>query len=208
MSYTNTKRKKERAIFISQYNMNENLEKQINFIYTLEKMKSVYRRTRLLHADRYENDAEHSFHIAAMSFLLKEYAPKDVDMERVVYMLLFHDVVEIEAGDTFAYDVENNKTKREREVRAAEHLYGMLPEAQGEELRDLWEEFEAQETPESHFALAMDRIEPILLNAAGGGGTWKSNQIRKEDIYERIEPVKKFPPLYAMIKEKVDAFFQ
>lgn len=171
-------------------------------------MKSVYRRTHLLYADRFENDAEHSFHIAAMAFILKEYAPENVDMERVVFMLLFHDVVEIEAGDTFAYDTENNKTKREREVRAAEHLYGMLPEEQGKELRDLWEEFEGQETPESHFALAMDRIEPILLNADGGGGTWRSHEIKQEDVYERIEPVRKFPPLYAMIKEKVDAYFE
>ncbi|MDY3118036.1 MAG: HD domain-containing protein [Peptoniphilus sp.] len=188
--------------------MTDHLKKQIDFIYTLEKMKSVYRRTHLLYADRYENDAEHSFHIAAMAFLLKEYAPKEVNMERVVYMLLFHDVVEIEAGDTFAYDAKNNKTKRAREVAAAEHLYGSLPEDQGRELRALWEEFETQETPESHFALAMDRIEPILLNAAGGGGTWKSNAVRKEDVYKRIEPVKEFEPLYAMIVEKVDAYFR
>lgn len=188
--------------------MSQRLDKQIEFIYALEKMKSVYRRTHLLHADRFENDAEHSFHIAAMAFILKEYAPEGVNMERVVFMLLFHDVVEIEAGDTFAYDTENNKTKREREVRAAEHLYGMLPEEQGEELRVLWEEFEAQETPESHFALAMDRIEPILLNAAGGGGTWISHEIKQKDVYARIEPVREFPPLYAMIKEKVDAHFE
>ncbi|MDD7363753.1 MAG: HD domain-containing protein [Peptoniphilus sp.] len=188
--------------------MNDRLEKQINFIYTLEHMKSVYRRSHLIHADRYENDAEHSFHIATMALVLKEYAPSDVDIFRVVSMLLFHDVVEIEAGDTFAYDAENNKTKRAREVAAAEKLYGSLPDDQGAEFRALWDEFEAQETPESHFALAMDRMEPILLNTAGKGGTWRYHEVRYEDVLNRIEPIRQYEPLYGVVRGMVDDFFK
>lgn len=188
--------------------MNKRLEQQIHFIYTLERMKAVYRKSRLIHADRFENDAEHSFHIATMALLLKEYAPPEVDISRVVAMLLFHDVVEIEAGDTFAYDEKHNETKREREVLAAKKLYGSLPEEQGKAFSALWEEFEAQKTPESQFALAMDRMEPILLNVKSDGGTWKEYGVRYEDVLKRIEPIRAYGALYEVVKEKVDRFFE
>lgn len=187
--------------------MDADLKRQIDFIYTLEKMKTVYRRTHLVFGDRYENDAEHSFHIAAMALILKDHAPSNVDIGRVVSMLLFHDVVEIEAGDTFAYDKELNKSKREREVAAADKLYGSLPKDLGDEFRNLWEEFEAQETPESHFALAMDRMEPILLNAARDGGSWNEHHIRYQDVLDRIAPIKRYPKLYDVILKKVDDYF-
>lgn len=187
--------------------MNTRLKKQIDFIYTLEKMKAIERKTHLIYADRFENDAEHSFHIAAMALILKEYAPKNIDLERVISMLLFHDVVEIEAGDTFAYDEALNQSKRVRETRAAEMLYGALPEDQGEAFRALWDEFEAQETLESRFALAMDRMEPILLNAAGCGGSWKYHHVKREDVLQRIEPLREFAPLYEVVLQIVDNFF-
>lgn len=187
--------------------MDADLKKQIDFIYTLEKMKTVYRKSHLVYGDRYENDAEHSFHIAAMALILKNHAPSHVDISRVVAMLLFHDVVEIEAGDTFAYDKELNESKREREVAAAEKLYGSLPEELGVEFRNLWEEFEAQETPESHFALAMDRMEPILLNAVNDGGTWNERYILYEDVIKRIAPIARYPELYDVILKKVDDYF-
>lgn len=187
--------------------MNRDLKRQIDFIYTLEKMKTVYRKTHLVYGDRYENDAEHSFHIAAMALILKDHAPSHVDISRVVAMLLFHDVVEIEAGDTFAYDKKLNESKREREVAAANKLYGSLPEELGEEFRNLWEEFEAQETPESHFALAMDRMEPILLNAVNDGGTWNEHHVPYEDVLKRIAPIARYPELYDVILKKVDDYF-
>lgn len=187
--------------------MDRDLKRQIDFIYTLEKMKTVYRKTHLVYGDRYENDAEHSFHIAAMALILKDHAPSHVDISRVVAMLLFHDVVEIEAGDTFAYDKKLNESKREREVAAANKLYGSLPKELGEEFRNLWEEFEAQETPESHFALAMDRMEPILLNAVNDGGTWNEHHVLYDDVLKRIAPIERYPELYDVILKKVDDYF-
>lgn len=184
------------------------LEEKIEFIYTLERMKNVYRRTKLLHEARYENDAEHSFHIAAMAYILRDFAPEDVDFERVLLLLLYHDVVEIEAGDTFAYDAEGNKSKLEREIRAADSLFGILPEASARKTRALWDEFEAQETPESHFALAMDRMQPILLNVATGGNSWNEHAVKMEDVLVRMEPIKRYPALYDYMYEKVSAFFE
>lgn len=163
------------------------LKKQMNFIKKLDYMKTIMRKTKLYSCDRYENDAEHTFHILAMNYILKEYAPENCNIQRVFEMLLFHDVVEIEAGDTFAYDKVAHNTKKEREEAAAENIFGLLPKDQMNEVMNLWIEFEEQNTIESKFALAMDRIEPIYLNALNNGGSWKENKIPKEDVLKRIE---------------------
>lgn len=162
------------------------LNEQMEFIKKLDEMKTIERKTKLTTLDRYENDAEHTYHILAMTNILKEYAPKDCDIQKVMDMLIFHDVVEIEAGDTFAYDIQGNKSKWEREFKAAKKIFGILPNDQGEKLFSLWIEFEKQETVESKFALAMDRIQPIYMNALNGGGSWKENNIEKSAIIERV----------------------
>lgn len=167
------------------------LEKQMDFIKKLDLMKTITRRTKIVSSNRYENDAEHTFHIAAMAYILKEYAPEDCKIEKSIIMLLFHDVVEIEAGDTFAYDTQGNKTKELREQQAAHNLFGLLPEDQKEDILNLWLEFEAQETPESQFALAMDRLQPIYLNALNCGGSWRENNVEREAVINRIKGLRK-----------------
>lgn len=184
------------------------LKKQMDFIKKLDWMKTIIRKTKLVSCDRYENDAEHTFHILAMTYILKEYAPETCDRQRVMDMLLFHDVVEIEAGDTFAYDKNGHKSKWEREKKAAENLFGILPEEQYKSILDLWIEFEKQETIESKFALAMDRIEPIYLNALNNGGSWKENNIPKQDILERIDFISNFSPeLYEFTLKLINSHF-
>ena len=163
----------------------ERLEKQLSFILEIDKVKQIFRQTYLADGERKENDAEHSWHIALMAILLKEYANEEVDILHVVTMLLIHDLVEIDAGDTYAYDREGEKTKREREVAAAKRLFGMLPKDQGEYFRDLWEEFEAWETPEAKFAHVMDNCQPLFLNDASDGKSWREHGVKKSQIYRR-----------------------
>ena len=165
----------------------ERLEKQLSFILEIDKVKQIFRQTYLADGERKENDAEHSWHIALMAILLKEYANEEVDILHVVTMLLIHDLVEIDAGDTYAYDREGEKTKREREVAAAKRLFGMLPKDQGEYFRDLWEEFEAWETPEAKFAHVMDNCQPLFLNDASDGKSWREHGVKKSQIYRRNE---------------------
>ncbi|MCD1146971.1 HD domain-containing protein [Peptoniphilus sp. KCTC 25270] len=181
------------------------LQKTINFITKLDEMKNIYRRTSLIGSKRKENDAEHTFHIASMAYLLKEYAPEGCDIHRVIIMLLFHDVVEIEAGDTFAYDLEGDKDKFQREMEAANHLFGILPNEMEEEVKSLWLEFEKQETIDSQFALTMDRLQPILLNACNGGGTWKEEKVPKEKVYARVEFMKDVTEeLYEFVRNLIE----
>ncbi len=165
--------------------------KDIEFIVELDKMKSIFRMTSVIGEDRHEDDAQHSWHISVMAMLLSEYANEKVDTCKVIKMLLTHDLVELYAGDTFCYDNIGNMDKRERELAAADKLYGMLDEDKAKELRDLWDEFEEQKTPEAIFAASMDRLQPMLSNYNNNGGTWKKHNVAKEDIYKRIEPVKK-----------------
>lgn len=189
--------------------MNQRLKKQFEFIKTLDEMKSIFRMTNLIGSERKENDAEHTFHIATMAVILHEYADEEVDLEHVIKLLLFHDIVEIDAGDTFAYDKEHNKSKLDREKKAAEHLYGLLPEDQAEEFKALWYEFEAQETPESKFALVMDRLQPVYLNYLNGGGTWKEHHVTKEEVLHRIMPFEKASKtLYEFTLHIIDEFFE
>lgn len=167
------------------------LLKDIEFIVEIDRMKKILRQTSVIGLDQRENDAEHSWHISIMAMILKEYSNEEIDILKVIKMLLTHDLVEIYAGDTFCYDVKGNEDKRERELKAAEKIYGMLDEDKGKELRSLWDEFEEMNTPESLFAASMDRIQPMLSNYYNDGGTWKKYSVEKENIYKRISPVEK-----------------
>ena len=163
------------------------LEQQINFIMEVDKVKKITRQTYLSDGSRPENDAEHSFHLAMMCFLLKEYANEEIDVLHTMEMVLIHDVIEIDAGDTYAYDSLGNQSKREREVKAAERIFNLLPEDQASYVRALWDEFEEGATPEARFANALDKIQPLLLNDASGGDTWKSHGISISQILKRNE---------------------
>lgn len=157
----------------------ERLEDQIRFLVEIDKAKNVLRRSVLTDGSRRENDAEHSWHLAVMALILREYANEPIDLLRVVKMLLIHDLVEIDAGDTFAYDDAAHEDKEEREKAAADRIFGLLPPDQELEFRQLWEEFERRETPEARFAAALDRLHPLLQNFHSGGITWRRHGITK-----------------------------
>lgn len=161
------------------------LEQQMDFCRELDKEKFITRQTYLTDGIRKENDAEHAWHMAVMAILLSEYANEPIDILKTVTMILLHDVVEIDAGDTYAYDEEGKKTQHEREVSAADRLYGMLPADQQEKLRALFDEFEACETPEARFARAMDNIQPLMLNAATEGKSWAERGVRLSQVLAR-----------------------
>lgn len=163
----------------------ERLEKQFQFIEEIDKEKFIGRQTYLTGAARKENDAEHAWHMAIMTVLLSEYANEEIDVLKTITMLLIHDIVEIDAGDTYAYDTEGAKTQREREEKAADRIFGMLPEDQAKKFRDIWEEFEAKETPEAKFARAMDNVQPMMLNAKTDGKAWKEHGVHLNQILKR-----------------------
>lgn len=163
------------------------LEKQMAFIRETDKMKNIVRQSYIADGSRKETDAEHSWHLALMALLLSEYANEAVDTQHVVAMTLVHDLIEIDAGDTYAYDAQANQSKKEREQKAADRLFSMLPEDQGRKLYALWEEFEANETPEARFANALDKCQPVILNDASGGKSWKEHGVRDAWIYGRNE---------------------
>ena len=157
----------------------DRLSKQLAFALTIDAEKDVLRRTYLTEHRRRENDAEHAWHMSVMAYLLREYANEPIDLARTLVMTLTHDLVEIYAGDTYAYDEAGQATAHERELAAADRLYAMLPPDQAQELRGIWEEFEANETPEAHFAHAMDNVQPMMLNDANGGGDWKDRDVAR-----------------------------
>ena len=163
------------------------LSAQIAFIVEIDKLKTILRQTLLMDASRRENDAEHSWHIATMAFVLAEYADDPVDAGRVAKMLLIHDVVEIDAGDTFIPDEAGHADKEAREQAAAARLYGLLPEDQAAELTDLWREFEARHSADARFAHSLDRLQPILHNFETGGGTWKQHKVTADQV-EKLLP--------------------
>ncbi len=165
--------------------MDERLKKQLDFSLEIDKEKNIFRQTHLSGHGRRENDAEHAWHMAIMAYLLREYANEDVDLVRVMLMCLIHDIVEIDAGDTYAFDSEGLKTQREREGRAKERLFGLLPADQGTELTALFEEFEAYETPEARYAHALDNLQPLLLNNSNDGGDWKEHGVTASTVYGR-----------------------
>jgi putative hydrolase of HD superfamily len=182
---------------------NNRLERQLQFILEIDKLKLILRQTLLTDGSRRENSAEHSWHLAMMAILLAEYAPTQIDVLRVIKMLLVHDLVEIDAGDTFCYDVQSNENKAMREAEAANRLFGLLPEDQAVELRNLWEEFEAQETGEARFATALDRLQPFLHNQHTKGGTWQIHGITREQVQRRMQPIEEGAPLLWSFVEKV-----
>ena len=165
--------------------MEERLEKQLAFALEIDKEKSVFRQTHLSGHGRYENDAEHAWHMAIMAYLLREYANEKVDIAKVMLMCLIHDIVEIDAGDTYAYDAESLKTQKEREDAAKERIYSLLPEDQKAELTALFDEFEEYCTPEAKFAHAMDNLQPVLLNNSNDGQDWKEHSVTSHTIYGR-----------------------
>lgn len=170
------------------------LTQQIQFIIEIDRLKHILRQTLLIDGSRRENSAEHSWHIAVMAFTLAEYAPEEVDIFHAIKMLLIHDLVEIDAGDTFCYDVQGNHSKAEKEAQAALRLFGLLPLDQASELRSLWDEFEAGETATAKFAAALDRIQPLLHNQQTQGGTWRIHGISRDQVMKRVAPVKTGAP--------------
>lgn len=170
--------------------MEERLEKQMKFLLETDKMKTIGRQTYIADGSKKENDAEHSWSLALMCMLLAEYAEENIDVLRTMEMVLVHDLVEIDAGDTYAYDSQGNQTKKEREEKAADRIFYILPEDQAEFVRGLWEEFEKGETPEAKFANALDKVQPITLNDASGGKSWIEHDV---DVTQVINRNKKTP---------------
>ena len=160
----------------------DRLAQQLRFLLELDQLKSVFRQSRLINTDRMENSAEHSWHLALLAVVLAEYAAEDVDLVRVVKMALIHDIVEIDAGDTNIYDEQARIEQARIEQKAAERIFGLLPKQQAAELRDLWEEFEAKQTPEARFAGALDRLQPLLLNYHTQGQMWRHHGISSEQV--------------------------
>ena len=163
----------------------ERIEKQMEFLLELDKLKYITRQSYVADGSRHENDAEHSWHLALMAMLLSEYANEDIDVLHVIKMVLIHDAVEIDAGDTYAYDEAGNATKRQREEAAADRIFHLLPADQERELRALFEEFEACITPEAAFANALDRVQPILLNHITGGRAWREHNVAARQVLDR-----------------------
>ena len=181
---TETK-KKENAN--TEVRTDDRLKQQLAFVKEIDKEKQIFRQTYVSDATRKENDAEHAWHMAVMAFLLKEHANEEVDLLKTMKMILIHDVVEIDAGDTYAYDEVAKATQREREEKAAERLFGMLPEDQAKEMLDLWEEFEAGETAEAKFARSLDNFQPMMLNDATDGKAWVEHEVAVSKVLKRNE---------------------
>jgi len=170
----------------------ERLLKQIEFITEIDKAKQIFRKNVVIGTKRNENDAEHSWHLAIMAILLLEHSEtKHMDLLKIMKMVLIHDIVEIDAGDTFCYDEEANKDKVEREQLAAERIFKILPLDQAEGFREIWDEFEALETPEARFANCLDRLQPLILNSNTNGHTWQNPGVTSEKVLERAKPLKR-----------------
>lgn len=165
--------------------MDDRLKQQLDFALEIDKEKNIFRQTHLSGHGRNENDAEHAWHMAIMAYLLQEYANEPVDIGRVMLMCLIHDIVEIDAGDTYAYDTEGLKTQKAREDAAKERIFSLLPEDQKQKLTQLFDEFEEFQTPESKFAHAMDNLQPLLLNNSNGGGDWREHGVSAKQVYGR-----------------------
>ncbi len=171
--------------------MDERLKQQLDFALEIDKEKNIFRQTHLSGHGRNENDAEHAWHMAIMAYVLKEYSNEPIDVARVMLMCLIHDIVEIDAGDTYAYDAENLKTQKAREDAAKDRIFSLLPKEQKEELIQLFDEFEAFQTPESKFAHAMDNLQPLMLNNSNGGSDWKEHSVSAAQVYGRQEKTRR-----------------
>ena len=168
----------------------DNLIKQVAFIKEIDKLKYIQRKTRLFNSDRHENDAEHSWHLAMMTIVLAEHSDQKIDILKVLKMVLIHDIVEIDAGDTFIYDTTKNHTNTEEEFIAAKRIFGLLPAAQAEEFITIWQEFEDGLTNEAKFAKSMDRFEPLLQNTSNNGGTWAEFKVPYQQVYNKKKAIK------------------
>ena len=168
----------------------DNLLQQISFIKEIDKLKYIQRKTKLLNSDRHENDAEHSWHLAMMTIVLAQHSNKPIDVLKVLKMVLIHDLVEIDAGDTFLYDTVKDHTNSEQELIAAKRIFGLLPKEQAEELIAIWQEFEDGITDEAKFARSMDRFEPLLQNTSNNGGTWKEFNVPYHKVYDKKKAIK------------------
>lgn len=181
------------------------LEQQLYFVVELDRLKRVLRETLICDSSRRENSAEHSWHLAVMGMLLAEYAPAGTDLMRAVKMALIHDIVEIDAGDAFCYDPAATAGKEERERLAADRLFGLLPEDQASELRELWDEYEEMTTPESRYANALDRLQPLLQNIETDGGTWRMHGVGRGRVEERMQPIASgMPDIWPYVEAALD----
>ena len=184
---------------------NERLDMQLKFTAEIDKMTSIYRRTLLVDGTRRENDAEHSLHIAVMALLFKEYCIEEPDVEHAIRMLVVHDLVEIYAGDTFAYDDKGNASKEEREKAAADKLFSQIPPEQGSEIRSLWEEFDAMESTDAKYAACLDRLQPFLHNTLTEGHTWREGKTHRSQVEKRMNIIKEFmPAVYEWVDKNIE----
>lgn len=189
--------------------MDERTEKQLAFALEIDKEKNIFRQTHLSGHGRSENDAEHAWHMAVMAYLLREYSNEPIDIGRVMLMCLIHDIVEIDAGDTYAYDSAGLATQKEREAAAKERIFSLLPEDQRDEMTSLFDEFEAYSTPESKFAHSMDNLQPLMLNNSNGGADWREHGVSAEQVYGRqnktkLGSEKLFGVIDAIIRENIE----
>ena len=187
--------------------MNDRLARQIAFLVEADKLKSVIRRTPLVNTSRLENSAEHSWHLVLVIMVLREYGPREIDWMRVMEMVAVHDLVEIDAGDVSAYDVDALAAKAVREQAAADRIFGLLPADQQSHFRDLWDEFEAHATPAARFANAVDRLQPLLQNAHSGGGSWCGQLLMRAQILRRMAPIEaSLPDVWPHVLEVIESF--
>lgn len=183
--------------------MTDRLKQQLDFILEIDQEKNILRQTHLSHHGRRENDAEHAWHMTIMAYLLKEYANEPIDIAKVMMMCLLHDVVEIDAGDTYAYDEAGKQTQQAREAAAKERIYSLLPDDQKRELMAVFDEFEADETAEAHFAHAMDNLQPLLLNNSNGGSDWADHDVTAKQVYGRQSRTEKGSAYLYKLTDKI-----
>jgi putative hydrolases of HD superfamily len=187
--------------------VSERVASQIAFLLEADKLKLILRRSLLVDGSRRENSAEHSWHLALAAVVLREHAATGCDLVRVLELVVVHDLVEIDAGDTFAYDVPGQSTKAAREMAAADRIFGLLPAGQAAHFRQLWDEFEAHESAEARFAHALDRLQPLLQNAASGGGSWRTHNVTRAQVLARMAPIKEdLPALWPSVLDIVETF--
>ncbi|MCK9274406.1 MAG: HD domain-containing protein [Syntrophales bacterium] len=186
--------------------MIDTLRDQLNFIIEIDKLKQVSRQTLLTDCSRHENSAEHSWHLAVMALVLSGYAEKEeMDLLRVLTMVLIHDIVEIDAGDTYCYDENAKKSQKDREISAADRIFGLLPSDQREKFVQIWHEFEARNTPEARFAAALDRLQPVMHNYLTGGIMWRRYDVKKDQVKERNRTIGEgAPDLWQFAESLID----
>lgn len=190
---------------MSIYTGAERFARQLEFIKEIDKVKEIFRQTLLMSGRRKENDAEHSWHLACMAMVLAEYAPEGADLFRVIKMVLIHDLVEIDAGDTYLFDEAANRDKAEREMKAADRIFEILPEDLGAEVMALWREFEERTTDEARFAALMDRFQPFLHNMETQGASWQEHGVRRSQVLGRMQPVlEPFPLFWDYLRSRAD----